>query len=776
MTIKQKTIRVALAGNPNCGKSTIFNALTGSRQHVGNWPGKTVEKKEGFCQVGDSKLEIVDLPGTYSLTAYSLEEIVARDYIILEQPDVVVSVIDATNLERNLYLTMQILELGVPLIIALNMADLAESRGIHIDEAQLSQAFQAPIVRTVASDGKGVGELVETILQITQHESSDLSAQPADSLKPETKTPQKKAKGFSPVSHDLAYTRRADFHIDYGREIEQEIVRLQTELEKIVELRSAYPVRWLAIKLLEQDPKISERVKTLPGGKTLLELVQKSVKHLHSVFDEDPDTLIADRRYGWINGLVREVVTVEGPGRRQISERIDDIVTNRFLGIPLFLLSMWLVFKFTTDLSAPLLDWVSGVIQGPISRWLLVVLNAFNLDGTWVESLLLDGVIAGVGSLLAFVPVLMALYCALAILEDSGYMARAAFVMDRFMHVLGLHGKSFLPLIVGFGCSVPGIFATRTLENEKDRILTSLMVPFMSCGARLPVYVLIAGIFFAEKAGQMVFWMYFIGITIAILVGLTLKNTLFRSREESPFVLELPPYRIPTIKAIWFHMWEHTSSFIQKAGSLILLISLFVWLLLAIPANGSGKFTEVEMQSSAFASISNGFSYLLKPTGFGNWQNSGALISGIAAKEVIVSTFIQVYGMEMDGAEKIDQSFGEDLGEIITSFFQALVDMLKSIPKLVGIDLFADETEEDPSAVMPLVHEAFENSSGGHPDLAAFSFMVFILTYTPCMATLAALRKELGIRWMLLSAFGQLFIAWVISVLVFQGGVLLGLG
>ncbi len=776
MTSNIKTIRVALAGNPNCGKSTIFNALTGSHQHVGNWPGKTVEKKEGIFYVGEHRLELVDLPGTYSLTAYSLEEVIARDYVILEQPDVVISVIDATNLERNLYLTIQILELGVPVIIALNMADLAESRGIRIDEPRLSKAFQAPIVRTIASDGKGIGALVETILQTVKNDHARQLQIAEPAIEPITGDTPRKHLNISPVSHELAYTRRADFQVDYGREIEQEIVRLQTEIENIPDLRSTYPIRWLAIKLLEQDLKITDQVKLLPEGARLLEKVQKSVEHLVTVFDEDVDTMIADRRYGWINGLVREIVTVERPNRRLISERIDDIVTNRILGIPIFLLSMWLVFKFTTDLSAPLLDWVSNVIQGPLSRWLLVGLQAFNLNGTWVESLLLDGVVAGVGSLLAFVPVLMALYCALAILEDSGYMARAAFVMDRFMHVLGLHGKSFLPLIVGFGCSVPGIFATRTLENEKDRILTSLMVPFMSCGARLPVYVLISGIFFADKAGQMVFWMYFIGIVIAILVGLTLKNTLFRSRQESPFVLELPPYRIPTLKAVWFHMWEHTSSFILKAGSLILLCSLLVWLLLSIPVNGSGKFAAVEMQSSAFASISNGLSPLLKPAGFGTWENSGALISGIAAKEVIVSTFMQVYGQELDGTASLDNTFGEDLGDILLGFLNAVFDMIRSIPKLVGIDLFPQEIDEENAVVMPLVHATFERSSGGHPELAAFSFMVFILTYTPCMATLAALRKELGARWMFLSAGGQLLIAWALSVLIFQGGLLLGLG
>lgn len=578
------------------------------------------------------------------------------------------------------------------------------------------------------------------------------------------------------MTHELAYTRRDDFQIDYGREIEQEIVLLQQEIETMEQF-STYPSRWLAIKLLEADPKITLQIRSLPKGEELLQMTQKSIEHLSAIFGEDVDTMIADRRYGWIHGLVRETVKIERPNRRLLSDRIDDIVTNRILGIPIFLFSMWLVFKFTTDLSAPLLDWVSAVVEGPITRWTVALLAGLGWSGNWVESLLLDGVIAGVGSLLAFIPVLMALYGALAILEDSGYMARAAFVMDRFMHFLGLHGKSFLPLIVGFGCSVPGIFATRTLENEKDRIITGLMVPFMSCGARLPVYVLVAGIFFTDKAGVMVFWMYLLGIAMAIVVGLLLKNTLFRTKQESPFVLELPPYRIPTLRAIWFHMWEHTSSFIKKAGSLILLISLLIWLLLAIPVQAGVAFASAPLEETAYASVSSALAPLLGPTGFGTWQSSGALLSGVAAKEVIVSAMAQVYGMESSGAEEITaNNFWQDLGGIMVGFLNAVLDMVKAIPSMVGINLFPDDSVPQTYPFAGAMRASFERSSGGHGGLAAFAFMVFILTYTPCMATLAALRKELGTRWALLSAGGQLLVAWLLAVLFFQGGKLLGLG
>ena len=576
--------------------------------------------------------------------------------------------------------------------------------------------------------------------------------------------------------HELAYTRRGEFQIDYGREIEEEIVQVQNLIAGSPHLSQAYPSRWLAIKLLENDEQIAAQIALLPGGPQVLKAVKKNISHLETLFGEDVDTLVADRRYGWINGLVRETTHTENTGKRQLSERIDDIVTNRLLGIPIFLLSMWLVFKITTDLSAPLLDWVTGVLDGPITRWTGTLINLFGLGGTWVHSLLLDGVVAGVGGLMAFVPVLMALYGALAILEDSGYMARAAFVMDRFMHVLGLHGKSFLPLIVGFGCSVPGIFATRTLENKKDRILTAMMVPFMSCGARLPVYVLIVGIFFAEKAGLMVFWMYFIGIAMAILTGLLLKNTLFRGKSESPFVLELPPYRFPTLKAIWFHMWEHTSSFIKKAGSLILLMSLVIWLLLAIPVNGNGRFADVDLPSSAYAAVSRVLAPALQPAGFGSWQTTGALISGVAAKEVIVTSLTQVYGMDVPREEVAQTTFVEDVSGIVSGFSQSLWDMVVAVPGMVGIRFGEPETATPETALAPAVRAGFEQASGGHADLAAFAFMVFILTYTPCMATLAALRKELGTRWMLLSAIGQLVSAWLLAVIAFQGGILLGLG
>jgi ferrous iron transport protein B len=406
----------------------------------------------------------------------------------------------------------------------------------------------------------------------------------------------------------------------------------------------------------------------------------------------------------------------------------------------------------------------------------VALLNVSGLGGTWVESLFVDGIIAGVGGVLVFVPVLMALYLALAVLEDSGYMARAAFVMDRLMHALGLHGKSFLPMLVGFGCTVPALYATRTLENEKDRVLTGLLVPFMSCGARLPVYVLFAAAFFPNNTGAVIFALYLLGIITAIVLGMVLKRTLFKGKEQAPFVMELPPYRMPTLKGIWFHMWERTGGFVRKAWTIILATSIVIWLLLAIPLGGGGTFADTDVDNSLFAGVSRVIAPAFKPLGFGDWEASGSLITGFVAKEVVVGSMAQVYGVEEAEEEAEATTFFQDLGEILTSFLGATWDTIKSIPLIVGIDLFEGEEEAEPTALMAAVHEDFQSSSGGHGGLAAFAFMSFILLYTPCMVAIAAERQELGSKWMWVSIVGQLALAWLVALVIFQGGKLLGIG
>ncbi len=578
------------------------------------------------------------------------------------------------------------------------------------------------------------------------------------------------------IRHEKAYSQREGFTIDYGREIEEEIVRISDEISKYEHIEKQFPTRWLTIKLLESDRDIKTRLKVLAGGAKILSIAEKSIAHLEKVYGDDADIIIADHRYGWINGLVRETVKRTNPDRMTGSDKVDQIVTHRLFGIPIFLLAMWAVFKLTADVSAPYLDWVDATINGPITNWTLGIIRVLGLSATWIESLIVDGIIAGVGGVMVFVPVMMFLYLALALLEDSGYMARAAFVMDKLMHALGLHGKSFLPMLVGFGCTVPALYATRTLENEKDRILTGLLVPFMSCGARLPVYVLFAAIFFPENASTVVFSMYLLGIFTAIILGIILKNTLFKDKEESTFVMELPPYRLPTIRGIWFHVWERTSSFVRKAWTIIMVTSIILWFLMAIPVRGEGGFADANIQNSAFATVSETISPIFAPLGFGSWEASSALMTGFVAKEVVVSSLAQVYSVEEFEEERVESTFFEDVGEILTSFISATGDTIKSFPLLFGIDLFEVVVEAKPTALMQAIENGFEKTSHGHSKLAAFSFIVFVLIYTPCVTAIAAEKQELGIKWTLFSIFGQLILAWLMAFIVFQGGILLGLG
>lgn len=569
------------------------------------------------------------------------------------------------------------------------------------------------------------------------------------------------------------YTTPTLFTIDYGRDLEPEIERLTLEINRYPALTDIYAARWLAIKLLEQDHDIQQKLLTLTGGAPVLTHAQMSITRLAEIYGDDVDAIIADRRYSWINGLVGSAVHKSNNAQFTTSDKVDRLMTHRFFGVLIFLGLMWMVFKLTADVAAPFVDWIGGVIEGPLTHWVTAVVTIIGLGGTWVESLLVDGVIAGVGGVLVFVPVLMSLYFAMAVLEDSGYMARAAFVMDSLMNKIGLHGKSFLPLMVGFGCSVPAIYATRTLESKKDRILTGLLVPFMSCGARLPVYVLFAAIFFPALAGTVIFGLYLLGIVTAVILGIILRRTVFQSDDLGAFVMELPPYRMPTIKSIWFHMWQRTKAFLENAWTLILIVSIFIWLLMSIPVKGEGSFADTPVEDSAYAALAGIISPALEPLGFGSWQASGALISGFVAKEVVVSTMAQVYNVEVQ--QEVDESptFFEDVAFIATSFVSATIDTIKSLPLLVGINLFADEPEEEPTALMTAIKEGFEETSGGYGALAALSFMVFVLIYTPCMVAIAAEKQELGAKWMWVSIIGQFTLAWVMAFLVFQGGKLL---
>jgi ferrous iron transport protein B len=738
LTTGTRALSIALAGNPNAGKSTLFNALTGSSQHVGNWPGKTVEKKTGVLARDPYRLHITDLPGAYSLSAYTLEESIARDFLLEERPDAIVTVVDAANLERNLYLAVQLLELERPVVIVLNMMDVADGQGMAFDLDELSRALAATVIPTVARKGQGLDELTRaTLVSVASGPNT--------------------------------------FKIDYGEPIEAAIAKLVKMPGRNPAVATAYPARWLAIKLLEGDEDVAARIEKLAGSAALLATAETLRGQLEAALGEDVDLAIADRRYGWIHALAVRAVEAGWNQAMTRSDHIDRVATHRWWGIPLFMAAMWVVFKLTTDLSAPWVDWLDSVLTGPISRWTLAVLQALGLGESWLSSLAVDGILAGVGSVMAFIPVLLSLYFALAVLEDSGYMARGAFVMDRLMNRIGLHGRSFLPLMVGFGCSVPAIYATRTLTSRRDRLLTGLLVPFMSCGARLPVYVLFAAIFFPGYASLVILGLYLLGIAVAVIVGLTLQRTLLPAETAPGLVMELPPYRLPNARSIWFHMWQRTRAFLEHAASLIMATTMGIWLLTAIPLGGGGTFAATPMEQSAFGRLSAAVSPALRPLGFGSWQAGGALISGLVAKEVVVSTLAQTYGAAVDQNAPDETTFAAELVEIVASFGRAIADTFRALPGLVGIDLAEDDTGSEPGLASAL-RASFDTSSGGHAAAAGLAFMVFVLLYTPCMAAVAAERHELGGKWAVMSLIGQLIIAWGMAFVVFRASVWLGGG
>jgi ferrous iron transport protein B len=747
---------VALAGNPNVGKSTIFNALTGENQHVGNWPGKTVEKKEGHLQLGGHQVVLVDLPGTYSLSAYSVEEIVSRDFLVSEHPAVVVAVVDASNLERNLYLVTQIIELNVPLLLVLNMADVARGRGILLDKARLSANLNGvPIIETIGTDGAGLDTLRQTL------------------------------------QHALERQQNSTNTIRYTPHLEKAVADLMPTLEAHPEALAHYPARWVALKLLEEDEDILQRLEH-HGYAGLLRRAAEVRADVAIATGEDAETLISDGRYGFIQNVLRDAVRRTHDDNLTSSDKIDRVLTHRWLGAPIFLVLMWLMFQVTANVSAPMLDWVDGVIAEPITRWLMALISIIGLSGTWVESLLVDGVVAGVGGVLVFVPVLMSLYVVLGALEDSGYMARATFVMDRAMRALGLHGKSFIPMMVGFGCTVPAVYATRTLENETDRKITGFLLTFMSCGARLPVYVVIGAAFFGAGSGNLIFALYLVGIVVALLTGFALRHTVYKNNPPPPFVMELPPYRFPRARYIIGQMWERTSDFIQGATTVILVTSVVLWFLMAIPMR-DGAFNDVALEDSLFGSVAQTISPVFAPAGFGEWEATGSLVTGFVAKEVVIGTMSQIYlGVAEENAvdntveaEVVEEvpTFIEDLGFIASSFGEATLltvqETINIIPRTVNLvpaiemgeaDFLGVDGEEDDTT-------ALESALTSHfTPLTALAFMVFVLLYTPCMATVGAMRAEFGTRWTIYQVLYTLGIAWLGAVLVFQIGTLLGFG
>jgi ferrous iron transport protein B len=661
---------VALAGNPNSGKTSIFNELTGSHQHVGNWPGVTVEKKEGKFTWKGYEINVVDLPGTYSLTAYSIDETIARNFIVEEQPDAVIVVIDSSNLARNLYLALEVLELGAHVILDLNMIDEAERKGLKIDIEKISSFFNVPVVETVAVTGKGIQHLKETIIE---------------------------AIGI----------KRNEFKIDYGEEIEREIEHL-SEFIKSEKVSLRFPLRWFIIKLLEGDTQIIKEAGLLDISDKIEKKLQESMMRLEKQLDSDVETFIVEKRYGIIEGLIKECVErqIGIEERLTISDKIDKIVTNKYLGIPIFLLMMWLTFQLVFKLGEPIVgiielffDWLGRTV----SLWF----TSIGLPN-WIISLVRDGIISGVGSVLVFLPNILLLFLAISILEDSGYMARVAFVMDRLMHALGLHGKSFIPMVLGFGCNVPAIMACRTLESEKDRILTILVIPLMSCTARLPIYALFASVFFPKNQGWVIFSLYVLGIVLAILVARIFKRIFFK-HEVAPLIMELPPYRLPQIKGVFIHMWERGSQFLKKAGSIIFAGVVIIWLLASLPFG-----VEYASGESLIGRVGNVLAPLLKPAGFGFWQAGVALFFGLLAKEVVIGTLGTVYGVGETGLT----------GAISQNF----------------------------------------------TPLSAYSFMVMSLIYIPCIATIGVIKRETNWKWTGLAIGYSLILGWILAVLIYQIG------
>jgi ferrous iron transport protein B len=746
------TVMIALAGNPNVGKSTIFNALTGSRQHVGNWPGKTVEKKEGRLRVGNEEIFIVDLPGAYSLTAYSIEEIITRDFIINERPTAVVAVVDASNLERNLYLVAQVLELETPVIIALNMTDVASSRGLKIDARRLSQRMGGiPVVEMVGNRSLGMDQLKQAITQVSEH--------------PPQALPQAQYKGV----------------------LGQELAALAVQIAANPALTACYQPSWLATKLLENDEAILEAIEA-QDETNLIEAAAAAQERIEAATGEDAETLIADQRYTFIGTLVESVLERPSQSILTTSDKIDEIVTHRIWGLPIFLLMMWLIFQFTANVSAPFLDWVDGFMNETVYGWGGALMVALGLGDTWLAALITDGIIAGVGGVLVFVPVLLFLYFALAVLEDSGYMARAAFVMDRVMRWMGLHGKSFLPLIVGFGCTVPAVYATRTLEKEKDRKLTGFLATFMSCGARLPVYVVFGAAFFGTASGNLIFAMYLVGIGVALATGFALKHTVYKGQPPAPFVMELPPYRAPRLRDVGRQMWERVRGFMIKASTVILAVSTVLWLLMAVPGRANaGSFNDVAAEDSLFAVVSGGIAPIFRPAGFGSWEASGSLLTGFMAKEVVVGTMNQIYVGE-ESAFEVEEptTFGHEVGSALLGFGEAAVltvqEVLNIAPRTVnllpGVEIGefnffgTEEGVEDNTRLEAALINSFNRSAGSAElgALAAVAFNVFVLLYVPCMVAVAAMRHEFGSRWTLAQIGYTLGLAWVAADLVFQVG------
>ncbi len=719
---------IGVVGNPNCGKTTLFNILTGSKQHVGNWPGVTVEKKTGEYRFDHKIVRVVDLPGTYSLEAadddVSLDEKVARDYVAAREADLIINIVDASNIERNLYLTSQLLEMRVPMMIALNMIDAARLKGVAIDVDELSNLLGCPVVPISASTGEGISHLKEVINRAAQDKPK-----PVPSL-----------------------------DIPYAPALEQAIDKLLPLLQPLAE-RHRCDLRWLTVRLLEDDT-LAKQI----AGYELKGTVAALQRQIETEADDEIDILAADARYGFVNSLTQRFVIHTQQLNRHTTERIDALVLNRFLGIPIFLLVMYLMFMFTINIGSAFIDFFEQVTGAFFVDGLAFVLNQMNWP-EWLVVLIAQGAGGGVQVVATFIPIVGFLFMVLSALEDSGYMARAAFVMDRFMRMIGLPGKSFVPMIVGFGCNVPAIMATRTLENQHDRILTNMMNPFMSCGARLPVYALFAAAFFPVGGQNLVFGLYLIGIAVAVFTGLIMRHTLFKG-EATPFIMELPAYHIPRLRSVLLRTWDRLKTFIFNAGKVIVPMVLVLNFLNAMGTDGS--FGRENSDQSVLSEIGRGLTPVFKPMGIenDNWPATVGIFTGVLAKEAVVGTLNALYSqMAFDGAEVDDEGFDlvVTLSEAVMTIPENLLSVAGNLLDPLGLDIeTAVNDQEVDTGTYGAMRVSFDGQAG------AFAYLLFILLYAPCVAATAAIFRETNLGWTLFVVSWTTGIAYTTATFFYQ--------
>ena len=706
---KRRTINVALVGNPNCGKTSLFNIASGAHEHVGNYSGVTVDAKEGFFDFQGYHFRIVDLPGTYSLSAYSPEEIYVRKHIIEATPDVIINVVDASNLERNLYLTTQLIDMNVMMVIALNMYDELEASGNQLDYEKLSELVGVPMVPTVCRRSEGIDKLFHIIIEIyegsdfvTKNVKKHVRSEVMDEL-------ETWHKDFVPEDHFGKQGFFRHIHVNHGPDIEKSIGEIQKAIRENERIRYKYSTRFLSIKLLENDKEIERIIRELPNGEEILKIRDKEADHISKAMNEDCEQAITDAKYGFISGALKETFTDNHLEKEQTTRVIDSIVTHRIWGYPIFFLFLYIMFEGT---------FVLGEYPMMGIEWLVEQLGLFvgsHMNEGPLKDMIIDGIIGGVGGVIVFLPNILILYFFISLLEDSGYMARAAFIMDKIMHRMGLHGKSFIPLIMGFGCNVPAIMASRMIEDRKCRLITMLVNPLMSCSARLPIYLVLIGAFFPNSGSFILLAIYAIGILLAVLVARLFSRFLVKG-DDTPFVMELPPYRIPTTKSILRHTWEKGAQYLKKMGGIIMIASIIIWFLGYYPNHNAYETVAEQQENSYIGQIGKAIEPVIEPLGF-DWKLGIGLISGVGAKELVVSTLGVLYTNE------------EDIESINLS---------------------------DRIPITPIV---------------ALGYMLFVLIYFPCIATIVAIKQESGSwKWALFAAFYTTTLAWIVAFAVNQIG------